>query len=174
MERRKMTPKKPAVRMEMVAISELVPYEGNPRSASRAAISRLEKSLGEFGFVEPIIGWRDEEGRPLVIAGHQRLKAAAERGEKKVPVIIYPFKSRRQAVAYNVASNRLAELSDWDYPKLKENIELLDTGEIDLEVTGFSSEEMEGLISWAGKGYGEDKEMGEGSVKTENKCPKCG
>lgn len=161
-----------APKLRMVSLDRLVPYEGNPRIEGKEQVERIQLSLEGYGFVEPVIAFEDEKlpgGMLMVVVGHQRLKAAAAHGEKAVPTIVYPFRNKRHAVGYNIASNRLAEMSSWDIPKLKENIEYLDTGELDLELTGFSEPEIVKFITWTKNKGGKEEEPG-----TANKCPKCG
>lgn len=149
------------MKLELVEVGRLVPYEGNPRTAGEDALKRLEGSLREYGFVEPVIAFEDPDlppGKLLMVVGHQRLKAALARKERRVPVVVYPFKSKAQALAYNIASNRLAELGDWDFPKLKDNIELLDTGALDIETIGFSLQEIENLMTWVRPDFDKTKD----------------
>lgn len=139
------------MKIEHVAIERLVPYEGNPRIEGSDQVERITESLKGFGFVEPVIAFADPaatDGQLTVVVGHQRLKAAHKNKDKTVPVIIYPFKDLRTALAYNIASNRLAELSSWDHQKLNENFEFLDVGDLDLGLTGFSTEEVEDHVTW--------------------------
>lgn len=116
-------------------------------------------SIKGFGFVEPIIGWRNEKNEAEIIVGHQRRDAAVAQGMKQVPIIFFPFKDREEAIAYNIMSNRAAELSDWDFPKLKDDLEILDTGKIDMDFTGFTSEKIEDLMTWLHPPGGEDVEL---------------
>ena len=119
----------------------------------------LAISIKGFGFVEPIIGWRNEKNEAEIIVGHQRRDAALKEGMKRVPIIFFPFKDREEAIAYNIMSNRAAELSDWDFPKLKDDLEFIDTGNIDLGLTGFTPEKIEDLMTWLQPPGGEDTEL---------------
>lgn len=139
------------MKLELVDIDRLVPYEGNPRIEGSDQVERIVESLKGFGFVEPVIAFANpasKDGQLTVIVGHQRLKAAQEKKEKRVPTVIYPFKDLRTALAYNIASNRLGELSSWDHQKLNENFEFLDVGNLDLGLTGFTLEEVEDHVTW--------------------------
>jgi len=162
--------------IRLVEVDRLVPFEGNPRKCGKDQLERLARSIEGFGFVEPIIAWDapelGDDGQLLVIVGHQRLEAARQCGKKKVPVIIYPFSDRREALEYNVASNRLAEMSSWDWKKLGELIEYLDIGDgVDLELTGWTNEELEDIVTGGFK----PKESTESSEESrEIECPKCG
>jgi len=83
-----------------------------------------------------------------------------------------PLKGAK-AEAYLIADNRLQDETDWDYEKLKDLLQELDTGELDIEITGFDSKEIEDLMT---QFYVEDiasETEAKESVK-ENECPKCG
>ena len=56
-------------------ISELKPYENNPRR-NDAAVDALAESIKRFGFNQPIV--IDENG--VIVAGHTRYKAALKLG----------------------------------------------------------------------------------------------
>ncbi|MCJ7829172.1 MAG: ParB/Srx family N-terminal domain-containing protein [Dehalococcoidia bacterium] len=147
------------VEIQSIEISKLRPHPQNPRTHPESAIDKLVKSLKEFGFTNPILISADN----YVLAGHARLKAAEKAGLKEVPVIQLPL-SGSKALAYMIADNRLQEETLWDFPKLKDLLGVLDTGELDLEITGFDINEIEGLLS------GEEVEK----PKHKKKCPKCG
>jgi len=57
-----------------VPVNELRPYKGNPRKVSEKGLQKLQRSVEEFGFVNPILVQR---GTNMIIAGHQRLKAGS-------------------------------------------------------------------------------------------------
>ena len=61
------------LKIEYVSTETLVPFRGNPRKISPSGLAKLQRSVEEFGFVNPILAQR---GTNMIIAGHQRLKAA--------------------------------------------------------------------------------------------------
>ncbi len=130
------------MQVKTVKISELRPHPKNPRVHPDSAIEKLERSIKEFGWTNPILV--SKEG--YILAGHARLKAAEKAGISEVPVIYLPLEGEK-AEAYLVADNRLQDETDWDYEKLKNLLQELDTGEIDLELTGFDIDEIEDLIT---------------------------
>lgn len=158
------------MKLEVIKTDNLVSFEGNPRQISEDALKRLEKSIKNYGFTNPILAWK-HNGKVEVVCGHQRLKAAKMAGMADVPVIILPFEDEMTAHAYNVADNRLGELSEWDLPKLKDLLGELDNGGLDIELTGFSELEIESLMTQFYNGHDEPKES---KVSKQVKCPKCG
>lgn len=123
-------------------ISELKPHPKNPRVHPGSAIEKLERSIKEFGWTNPILVSKDG----YILAGHARLKAAEKAGISEVPVIYLPLEGAK-ADAYLIADNKLQDETDWDYEKLKDLLKELDTGEFDLELTGFGMDEIEDLMT---------------------------
>ena len=62
--------------VEYIAISELKPYENNPRVHKSKQIEQIVKSITEFKFNTPIL--LDEKNE--ILAGHGRLLAAQNIG----------------------------------------------------------------------------------------------
>ena len=132
------------LKVEYVDIKQLKPYAGNPRKIQAKGIEKLQRSIEAYGFVNPILAQR---GTNMIIAGHQRLKAAGDAGLDKVPVIFLDFDDTT-ARAYNIADNRLNEESEWDFTPLADMLQELDNGSFDLELTGFDLDEIEKLMNW--------------------------
>ena len=117
-------------------ISELIPYENNPRK-NDSAVDAVAASIKEFGFKVPIIIDRDG----VIVAGHTRLKAAKKLGMETVPCIIADDLSPKQIQAFRLADNKTAELADWDFDML--SVELSDLDDIDMSEFGFDMSEFE-------------------------------
>jgi len=128
--------------IKTVKISELKPHPKNPRVHPDSAIDKLVRSIKEFGWTNPILVSTDG----YILAGHARLKAAEKAGIEEVPVVYLPLEGAK-AEAYLIADNRLQDETDWDYEKLKDLLQELDTGEFDLELTGFDMGEIEDLMT---------------------------
>lgn len=112
-------------------ISEVKPYENNPRKITEEAIQKVAASIREFGFKQPIVIDRNN----VIIAGHTRLKAAELLGLETVPAIRADDLTPEQVKAYRLADNKVAEATDWDMNALdKELAEILD---IDMDEFGF-------------------------------------
>lgn len=118
------------------SISKITPYERNPRINDQA-VEAVAESIREFGFKVPIIIDRDG----VIVAGHTRLKAAKALGMEKVPCIIADDLTEEQVRAFRLADNKAAELSEWDFDLLPEELARI-TG-IDMSVFGFDTTEPE-------------------------------
>lgn len=136
------------LRVEYVPIASLRPFEGNPRKISQKGLEKLQRSIEEFGFVNPILV---QAGTRMVIAGHQRLKAAELAGMDKVPVIFLDLDDVT-AKAYNIADNRLQDEAEWDFGPLADLLAELDNGAVDLTLTGFDPDEIERMMNWTPDG----------------------
>lgn len=119
-----------AQKYEWIPISEVRPYENNPRN-NEAAVEKVAASIKEFGFQSPIIIDRDG----VIIAGHTRLKAAEMLGLKEVPVLHADELTPEQVKAYRLADNKTGEFASWDFEKLEE--ELAELENMDMAVFGF-------------------------------------
>ena len=126
----------------LVPIDELKEHPMNPRVHPDSAIDKLQRSIEEFGFTTPVLVSKDG----FILAGHARVKASKKAGLTEVPALFLDLEGD-MADAYLIADNRLQEETDWDYPILKDLFEKLDTGAIDQELTGFSEEEIEDLMT---------------------------
>ena len=125
------------------AVSTLIPYARNPRTHSDAQVAEIAASIREFGFTNPIL----VDGENGIIAGHGRLLAARKLGMKTVPVIELAGMSEAQKRAYIIADNKLALNAGWDNELLGLELGELQGLGFDLALTGFSEEELAGLLS---------------------------
>ena len=118
--------------MEIVykKISELKPYENNPRNNDNA-VEYVANSIKEFGFKVPIVIDKDN----VIVTGHTRLKASELLGLKEVPCIVANDLTEEQIKAYRLADNKVSEVAEWDFDLL--NTELEDILDVDMSVFGF-------------------------------------
>jgi DNA modification methylase len=129
--------------LKMMPPGELKPAKRNARTHSQKQIAQLAASIRQFGFTSPVL--TDDAGR--IVAGHGRVEAARQLGLKLVPTLPLSHLSEADARAYALADNRLAEKSGWDDDLLRiELSELESVVSFDLELTGFSSGELELLL----------------------------
>jgi len=130
-----------SLKIEYVPIGKLKPFAGNPRKHPPEAVEKLVTSIEHFGWTNPVLV--DTGGR--VLAGHARLTAAKQAGIDTVPVIRLPL-SGKDAELYVIADNKTAELTEWDWSKLGDLFGELDTGDIDLTLSGFTEDKIGELM----------------------------
>src|ERR1022692_2896330 len=132
-----------AQRIEHRKLSELTPYPKNPRRHSDAQIAQIAGSIAQFGFNAPIL----IDSRGNIIAGHGRYLAALKLGLETVPVIVLDHLSETEKRAYLLADNKLAELGGYDDELLASQLAELRNADIDLQLLGFSDDELRVLLA---------------------------
>lgn len=143
-------------------LSELKPYENNPRKNDEA-VEYVANSIKEFGFKVPIV--IDKDG--VIVAGHTRYKAAKQLKLKTVPCIIADDLNDEQIKAFRLADNKTAELAGWDFPLL--DMELAELN-MDMEQFGFKEFDHEDIDD-----FFEDAQENEKEEKLHViTCPHCG
>ena len=95
---------KELVNVEEIQISgiELATY--NPRKISEVKANKLKQSIQKLGFVIPVIY---NKSNMVLLAGHQRVKAAKKLGYEKVPAIGLDIKKYDDEVNFNILHNTL-------------------------------------------------------------------
>ena len=125
--------------VEQVPIDLLRPDPANPRRISEEELDALERSIREWGFVQPVLARRDDR---TVIGGHQRLVAARRLGLTTVPVTWLDL-SVEQARQLNLALNKIT--GSWDEQLLARLLADLQTS-VDLTLSGFGKDEIADLL----------------------------
>ena len=165
------------LRLEYVSVSELVPYDKNPRK-NDAAAEKVAELIKEYGFKKPILV-DIKNNKNEIIAGHTRLKAALLLGIEKVPVIFADDLSPEQVKAFRIADNKSGEWAEWDIEMLNSELtDIRDSG-FDIELTGFSDMVLDGLDTGSEPSsfdvdtflIDEDKPLKKPKLIT---CPRCG
>lgn len=121
-----------------INIDEIKPYKNNPREISNEAVEKVVKSIKVFGYNQPIVVDNDN----VIVVGHTRWKALKKLGKEKVFIIKKNF-TKNNAVAYRIMDNRANEESKWQNKLLKEELNLLQDENFDLDLTGFDETELD-------------------------------
>ena len=130
-------------RLELTDIDKLIPYANNARTHSEDQIKKIQASIREFGFVNPVLIDKNYG----IIAGHGRVVAARREGINKVPCVWVEHLTEAQKRAYILADNRLALDAGWDMEILKVEMEQLQELDFDIELTGFDADEIEDITA---------------------------
>jgi len=133
--------RKNEMKIEQWKLADVKPYEHNPR-INDAAVDVVAASIQEFGFRQPIVV--DEEG--VIIVGHIRFKAAQKLELEEVPVHVAKGLTPAQVNAYRLADNKSGELAEWDYDLLPIELADLQGMDFDLDLIGFSSDDLAKLL----------------------------
>ena len=130
------------MKIQSTNINDIKPYDRNPRKISNKAIDMVANSIKEFGFQQPIV----VDTKNVIVVGHTRYQASIKLNLKKVPVVVGDF-TEQQAKAYRIADNRINEETGWDYNFLQEELNKLLDLDVDLNLTGFTSEELDSMFA---------------------------
>ena len=157
------------MKLELWPIDKLIPYASNARKIPQAAIDKVAASIREFGWRQPIV----VDTARVVVAGHVRLLAGQQLGEKKVPVHVATGLTPGQIQAFRLMDNRSHEETGWDLELLGLEMAELQELNVDVSLTGFVAGEISKLID----PKPDSAEPGENASQTAaepHRCPKCG
>lgn len=124
-----------SIEIRDISIDGIKPYGRNPRDNEKA-IPAVMESIEQFGFKVPMVLDSNME----IIAGHTRYEAAKRLGCRTVPCIIADDLTPEQVKAFRLADNKTAELAEWDWDLLAEELEEIS---LDMEVFGFEPFDLE-------------------------------
>jgi ParB-like chromosome segregation protein Spo0J len=130
-------------------LGQIIPYARNPRRNEKA-IATVAASIKEFGWRQPIV----VDEAMVVLAGHTRLAAAQQLGLETAPVHVAKGLSEAQARAFRIMDNRSGENAEWDNDLLGLELGDLQAADFDLDLTGFTDEELNNLLNGLADGDG--------------------
>lgn len=150
----------------IVTIEKLIPNPKNPNTHPDAQIQALGRIIRQTGWRAPITV---SKRSGFIVKGHGRLAAAKLEGLTEVPVDYQHYTNEAEEYADLVADNRIAELAEIDNKLLADIFADIDTGEIPMELTGYTDKEVESLITGLAEALHED--TGDQSETLENGDP---
>ncbi|HKM70367.1 MAG TPA: DNA methyltransferase [Stellaceae bacterium] len=122
-------------------VGDLKPFPRNPRRHPEAQIAGLMRSIEKI-WTNPIL--TDEAS--TILAGHARLEAAKRLGLIEVPTLTIVGLTEAEKRAVVIADNRLPEQAVWDFELLQDHFKELIDLDFDVELTGFSTGEIDLLL----------------------------
>ncbi len=131
--------------MTELPIGTLRPHDGNARTHSKRQIRQIANSIERFGFTNPVLVADDN----TILAGHGRVAAARLLGRTHVPTVRLSHLSAAERRAYVIADNKLALNAGWDQDLLAIELQALIDLEFDIELTGFSTAEIDLVLDGA-------------------------
>jgi DNA modification methylase len=130
------------MKIELRRISEIKPYENNPR-INDDAVDAVAASIREYGFRQPIV----VDTEDVIVVGHTRWKAAQKLGLDKVPIHVAKDLTPAQIRAYRIADNQTNTLAEWDAELLRLELHDLEALDFDMSLLGFDEDD---LNKWLG------------------------
>ncbi len=152
---------------ELAPIGQLVPNPGNPNTHPPRQIELLAAIIKGQGWRKPVTV---SKRSGFVTCGHGRLEAAKTMQATVVPVEYQEYATEAEEYADLMADNRLAELSKMDTSMLADMLQEMDTGEIPLEMSGYTQEDLEELLAALG-GLDDTESNGEDAVPAARNIP---
>jgi hypothetical protein len=137
--------------IEYLPVRELRPHPNNARTHSRKQVRQIAKSIEKFGFCNPVL----VDDAKQIIAGHGRVEAAKLLGIDAVPTCKLSHLSEAEKRAYILADNKLAENAGWDKELLAIELQGLIELEVDIELTGFETVEIDLILEEAREASGD-------------------
>ena len=128
----------------IVDVAKLVPNPKNPNQHPDNQIQLLGRIIRQAGWRQPITV---SKRSGFIVKGHGRLSAALLEGMKEAPVDYQNYTTEAEEYADLVADNRIAELAETDNRLLADIFAEIDTGEIPMELTGYTEDEVESLVT---------------------------
>lgn len=109
------------MRLELLKVADLIPYENNPRK-NDDAVNAVAESIRQCSYITPIIV---DENR-VIIAGHTRFKALKALGIDEVQCLLCDGLTEEQKKKYRYLDNKTGEKATWDLMKLEIELEGVD------------------------------------------------
>ena len=109
------------MKLEKLKLSEIIPYENNPRK-NDAAVNAVAESIRQCSYITPII----VDENHVIIAGHTRYKALIALGESEAECLVCDVLTEEQKKKYRFLDNKTGEKAAWDLMKLEVELEGLD------------------------------------------------
>ena len=122
----------------------LVVNPRNPNQHPKEQIALLAKIIQHQGWRAPITV-STKSG--FIVRGHCRLYAAQVLNLKAVPVDLQGYENDADEWADLIADNRIAELAEMDTKILGDVLLELDTGALDMDITGFDESALESFMT---------------------------
>lgn len=133
--------------MQRIPVGKLKPAKYNPRKDLKpgdAAYEKIKKSLGTYGYVDPVI-WNEVTGN--IVGGHQRFKVLTAEGATEIDCVVVHIENPQDENALNIALNKA--VGEWEPEALVTLLRDLQDSGYELSATGFDKSEIDELFSKA-------------------------
>jgi len=111
--------------IKRVPISDVDPWDKNPRNITIKDFARLKRQIQELGIYKPLLCVQ-ENGRYITLGGNMRLRAILEMGIKEVDISIVKPETEAEKIKYALSDNDRAgiydeqALAELTYPYIEE------------------------------------------------------
>lgn len=118
------------LKIEYLKVADLKPYERNTRKHETKDVDNIAKSIEKYGMCDAIGIWSDKN---IIVEGHGRLMACKKLGIDRVPCVRLDHLTDEERREYAIAHNATAELSEWDFDILPDEMADLDLSDFDFD-----------------------------------------
>lgn len=132
----------PSLRIEPCPVDALKSYARKLRKNDAAHVREIANSISSLGFNVPLLVGKDN----VVVDGDARLEAAKSLGLSSVPCIRVDHLDETEQRLLRLAVNRLGEKGIWDLGELEAEFRELIIADAPIEISGFSTDEVDQLI----------------------------
>ena len=146
------------IKMQRIPVDKLIPAEYHTRTDLQAGdipYEQLLRSIEDFGYIDPII-WNRRTGK--IVGGHQRFKVLKHLGASEIDCAVIGEDEVREAVI-NIMLNKIT--GSWCMPKLASEFTRIEGAGFNLDVTGWSLKERDGVYQEANRIANQIKGEGE-------------
>lgn len=102
-------------------VSDLVPYENNPRVISPEAVNACAESMRQCTALDPI----EVDENNVILSGHTRRLALMQLHVETADVVRYTGLTEEQKQKYRILANKTGEMTGWDFSKLEQELEIV-------------------------------------------------
>jgi len=162
------------VNLLKVPISDVQPWDKNPRGIKTKDYERLKKQILKLGIYKPLLAYR-ENGGYVVLGGNMRIRALKELGMTEVDISVVEAKTEAKKIEYALSDNDRAgfyeeqALAELVYP----HIEDIDLGEFKVDLG--EPVDLRGVVEkFSPVGEDEQSRLDQLAEKVKVKCPECG
>lgn len=111
------------MKLVTLKLTDIKPYERNARKNDQA-VSIVAESIRQCNYVAPIV----VDENDVILAGHTRWKALKQLGRTEAQCVVKSGLTDEQKRKYRLLDNKTAELAEWDFDLLADELDGLDFG----------------------------------------------
>lgn len=129
---------------KLVPVDKVKQYPRNNKIHTESQLAMLTKAIKVQGFRAPVTV-SVQSG--YIVRGHARLEAAKRLGLSAVPVDYQNYANEEAERLDRIADNKIAELAEWDMVNIKDELQELDVGDLDMDLSGFAQDAIEQMMT---------------------------
>lgn len=153
-----------------ILLSQLEAAPTNANHMTDEQEASLEKAIAEVGFLQPLLVVKLGPNRYRIIDGHHRAACAGRLGYAELPSVVVETEADAEAILA-IGMNRLrGELNLGEVAKVFVELDSLGWTLPELELTGFSTDEIEDFLK-AARVTSEEEVMAGGSLGSTEDAP---